>query len=169
MARSTQTVHLSCVKTSIISNQNEMSFHLSHVTWDYHRVCLKWFLSWWYVWHKSCTNLVPIVTLYPKRKKWDSTWPTSPKSSIGCIQNDFLSLWSDRRIARTYLASRSALSPKGPKRASTWASSPSGTIFWSKMIYEPMVRLVQTVHLSCIDGHIVSKRKEERFHMIHVT
>jgi hypothetical protein len=40
MARSTQTMHLSCVKISTISKQNEMSFHLNHVTWDYHQVCL---------------------------------------------------------------------------------------------------------------------------------
>ena len=35
----------------------------------------------------------------------------------------------------------------------------------TKMISEPMVRLVQTMHLSCTDA----KQKEERFHMTHVT
>jgi hypothetical protein len=38
MVRSMQTVHLSCVKISTISKLNEMSFHLSLVTWEYHRM-----------------------------------------------------------------------------------------------------------------------------------
>jgi hypothetical protein len=42
---------------------------------------------------------------------------------------------------------------------------PSGA---SKMISEPMVRLTQTKHLSCIDPNIVSKRIEMRFHMTYV-
>jgi hypothetical protein len=43
---------------------------------------------------------------------------------------------------------------------------PSGA---SKMIYEPVVCLAQTLHLSCTNTNIVSKRKEERFYMTHVT
>ena len=39
----------------------------------------------------------------------------------------------------------------------------------SKTISEPMVRLAQTIHLSCTDTNIVSKQKEVRFHMTHVT
>jgi hypothetical protein len=36
MVRLTQTVPLSYVEISIISKRNEMSFHLSLVTWKYH-------------------------------------------------------------------------------------------------------------------------------------
>jgi hypothetical protein len=43
---------------------------------------------------------------------------------------------------------------------------PSGA---SKMIYEPMVHLAQTVYLSSTDTNTISKRKEERFCMTHVT
>ena len=39
----------------------------------------------------------------------------------------------------------------------------------SKMISEPMVRLVHTMHLSCTDANATSKQKEERFHMTHIT
>ena len=39
----------------------------------------------------------------------------------------------------------------------------------SKMISEPMVRLVQTMHLSCTDTNIVSNQTETRFPMTHVT
>jgi hypothetical protein len=35
--------------------------------------------------HLSCTD----TTLSPNGPKWDSTWPTSPRSSIGCVQNNF--------------------------------------------------------------------------------
>jgi hypothetical protein len=43
---------------------------------------------------------------------------------------------------------------------------PSGV---SKMISEPMVHLEQTVHQSCTDTKIVSKEKQVRIHMTHVT
>jgi hypothetical protein len=43
---------------------------------------------------------------------------------------------------------------------------PSGA---SKMISELVVCLAQTEHLSCTDSNIVSKDKEERFHMTYVT
>ena len=39
----------------------------------------------------------------------------------------------------------------------------------SKMIFEPMVRLAQTMHLSCTDTNTNSKDNEVRFHMTHVT
>jgi hypothetical protein len=39
----------------------------------------------------------------------------------------------------------------------------------SKMIYEPMVRLAQLMHLSWTDANTVSKRTETRFHVTHVT
>ena len=38
----------------------------------------------------------------------------------------------------------------------------------SKTISEPMVRLVQTMHLCCTDANTTSKWKE-RFHMTHDT
>jgi hypothetical protein len=38
----------------------------------------------------------------------------------------------------------------------------------SKTISEPMVHLAQTMHLSCTDTNIVSKRKQARIHMTHV-
>jgi hypothetical protein len=39
----------------------------------------------------------------------------------------------------------------------------------SKMILEPMLSLVQNVHLSCTNTNTVSKRTETRFHMNDVT
>jgi hypothetical protein len=43
---------------------------------------------------------------------------------------------------------------------------PSGA---SKIIFEPMVRLAQTEHLSCTDANTVSKQTESIFHMTHLT
>jgi len=39
----------------------------------------------------------------------------------------------------------------------------------SKMISEPMVRLVQTVHLSCTHTNTISNWAKTRFDMTHVT
>jgi hypothetical protein len=76
MVRSARIVHLSCVKISSISKQNETSIHLSLVTLEYHRVQPKWFLILWYGWRKPCTFLATTLTLCPNGPKHDSTWPT---------------------------------------------------------------------------------------------
>jgi hypothetical protein len=39
----------------------------------------------------------------------------------------------------------------------------------SKAISEPMLRLAQTMHLSCTHTNTVSKRTETRFHTTHIT
>jgi hypothetical protein len=36
-----------------------------------------------------CTYVAPTLTLSPNGYRRDSTWPTSPRGSIGCVQNDF--------------------------------------------------------------------------------
>jgi hypothetical protein len=118
--------HLSCTKINTISKQTKRSFHLTHITYKFHRVRPKRFSSLLHVRYKPCTNLVWRLTLSPNgpkrasiwpthltaevpmvhsaqtmllsctkfniiptRTKWTSTWPTSPRSSIGSTQNDF--------------------------------------------------------------------------------
>jgi hypothetical protein len=39
----------------------------------------------------------------------------------------------------------------------------------SKMVSEPMVRLAQTVHLSCVEINTISKWTEASFYLTHVT
>jgi hypothetical protein len=75
--------------TRLAVSPNGLSFHLSFVTNEYHQVRPKWFMSQWHIWRKVGTNLAPTLTLSPNGKKRDSTWPTSPIGSIGCVQNDF--------------------------------------------------------------------------------
>jgi hypothetical protein len=84
-------------------------------------------------------------------------------------QKWFLSLWYIRRKPCTYLASRLALSPNGLNELAVESHNlgvPSGV---SKMISELMVRLVQTITLSCTDTNSISKWTETRFHRTHVT
>jgi hypothetical protein len=91
MVRSAQIVQLSCVKISTIFEQTKTSTHLSLVTKEYHRVLLKWFLSLWYHRRKPCSYLASRLAQSPNRPKWASTWVSSPRSTIGCVQND---LWA---------------------------------------------------------------------------
>jgi hypothetical protein len=78
MVHSVQTVHLSCVKISTISKRTKT-------------VRPKWFLILCYIGRKLCTYLTSTLTLFPNGLKWDSTWPTSPRGSNGCVQKD---LWA---------------------------------------------------------------------------
>jgi hypothetical protein len=80
-----------------------------------------------------------------------------------------MSLWYVQCKLCTYHASRLALSPNGPNRAppdSRHLGLPSGA---SKTIYEAMVRLRQTEHLSCINANTISEQIEMRFHVTHAT
>jgi hypothetical protein len=91
----------------------------------------------------------------------------SPRSSIGCVRHDFRAdgtfdincspfLHQDYHCLHTD-------SNKRPLEARHLRVS-SGA---SKTIFEPIVRLVQTVHLYCTDTYTVSKRTETRLHMTH--
>jgi hypothetical protein len=73
------------------------------------------------------------------------------------LPKQFLSLWYVWRKLCTYLSPRLALSPNRLNQASIepcHLAVPSGA---SKTIYEPMVCLAQTVHLSCTDTNTVSR------------
>jgi hypothetical protein len=69
MVHSTQTVHPSSAEISTISKWTKTSFHLTHVTLEYHRVCQKCYPSLWYIRCKPCTYLVSRLTLSPNREK----------------------------------------------------------------------------------------------------
>jgi hypothetical protein len=95
---------------------------------EFHLFRPKLFLSLWYVWHKPCTYLAPTLTPALDIPKQDSPWPTSPRNSIRCVQNEFGAYSTFDAQPCAYLASWLALSPNGPKQASTWTSSPRSTI-----------------------------------------
>jgi hypothetical protein len=83
-----QTVHLSCTDPNIISKWTNTGFDTTQVTYESHRVRPKIFLSLWCVWGKPFTYIVSRLALSPNRPKQASTWASSPRSTIGCIQND---------------------------------------------------------------------------------
>jgi hypothetical protein len=153
MVRSVQTVHLSLIKISTISKRTETRFHL----------------RLWYVWCKLWIYLAPTLTLSPNGPKRYSTWPTLPRSSIRCVQNDF---W----VYGTFGANRAPILNQDWHHFQTIRNElpfdprhpgvPSGA---SKTISKPMVCLAQTMLLSCTEANTISKRRERRFYMTHIT
>jgi hypothetical protein len=89
MVRSSHTVHLSCVKVSNIFERFGSSFHLSLITKEYHRVRPKRFLSLGYIRCKPCTYLASRFAVSPNELNQASTWASSPRSTIRCVQNVF--------------------------------------------------------------------------------
>jgi hypothetical protein len=157
-----QTMHLSGIKISTISKWTKMSFRLCHITSEYHQVHLKWLLSLWYVQRKPCTYLASRLALSPNGPKRASTWASSSSNSIGCIPNNFLSLWYIRQTGAPALH----LCYYRLQMDQNEIRVPSGA---SKIISEPMVCSAQTVHLSFVKIKTVSKQTEMRFNMTHVT
>jgi hypothetical protein len=167
IVRLAQTVHLSWTETNTISKRIEMWFYMTHVTKEFHQVRPKQFLKLWYVWCKLWIYLAPRLTLSPNGPKLDSTWPTSPKSSIGSIQID---LWA----YGTFGANRAPILNQDKHNLQTNRNElpfepphlgvPSGV---SKTISEPMVHLAQIVQVSCTETNTISKRIETRFYMTH--
>jgi hypothetical protein len=58
-----QTMHLSDAEINSVSKQTKASFHLNHVTYEFHRVCPKRFLSQLDVQCKLCIYLASRLTL----------------------------------------------------------------------------------------------------------
>jgi hypothetical protein len=164
MQRLAQTVHLSCTETNIVSKRTKTRFYMTHVNSEFHRVCLKWFLSLWYVWCKPCTYLAS--RLPPFQTEWNRH-PLEPhhlgvpsgaskmiyEPMICFTQTMYLS-WTDtnniskRTETRFHMAHITRV--------------PSGA---SKMISESMVHSAQTVHLSCVKVVTISKRTGLSFHL----
>jgi hypothetical protein len=93
----------------------------------------------------------------------------SPRSSIGCVQDDF---WADGTFNTNrapilhqdyhYLQMDSNKIPLEPQNLGV-----SSGVF--KTISEPMVHLAQTAHLSCVKISTISKRTQTSFHLSLVT
>ena len=89
MVRLAQTTHIPCTDTNTIPKRTETWFHMTHVMLEFNRVRQKCFLSLWYVWLKSCTYVASRLALPQNGQKWASTWTFSPRSTIGCVWNNF--------------------------------------------------------------------------------
>jgi hypothetical protein len=142
---------------------------LSLITYEYHRVHPKRFLSLSYIWRKPCIYLAP---------------------TLNCLQTDQNEIPHDpRHLGVPLLASKTISEPMvclaqtehlSCAKTSTISKRTKSSFHFilvtnkyhwvcQKMISKPMVCLTQTVNLSCINTNTVSKRTETRFHMTHVT
>jgi hypothetical protein len=74
---------------TLCPNRLKMRFYLSPVTWNFHGERPKGFLSIWYIQCKPCPYLASRLALSPNRPKRASTWASSPRSTIRCVQNNF--------------------------------------------------------------------------------
>jgi hypothetical protein len=115
--------------------------------------------------HLSCTDTNTISN----GPKWDSTWPMSPRCSIRSAQNDFSAYgtFNAKRapILHQYQHCLQMVQNEIPHETCHLVVL-SGV---SKMIFEPMVCLAKTVHLSCIKISTISKRTETTIHLSLVT
>jgi hypothetical protein len=156
MVRLAQKVHLSCTDTTTVSKWIEVRFHIINVTLEIHSVCPKQFLTLCYVWRKPCIYLASRFALSPNRPKRASTWASSPRSTIGCIQNNFYaygSFGANRAPILHWQYHCLQMDWNEIPRYQCHQGDPSGV---SKTISEPTVHLAQTVLLYCIKVSTIS-------------
>jgi hypothetical protein len=122
-----QILHLSCVKIRTISKRTKTSFNSSLVTKEYNPVCLKWFLSLWYTWHKLWTCLALILTLSLNRPKQDSAWPTSLGVPSGAFKMICKPMLRSVQTVRLSCTNTNTIF-KWTKRGSTWPTSHKSSI-----------------------------------------
>jgi hypothetical protein len=122
MLRLTQTMHLSCTNSNTISKRTKMRFHRIHIIKEFYRVHPKRLSSLWYFRRKPCTYIASRLALALNGPKRASSWASSPRRTIGCLQNDFSAYG-------TFGPNRAPiLHPNRLKWDSTWASSPRSTL-----------------------------------------
>jgi hypothetical protein len=164
-----QTVHLSCTNTNSVSKWIETRFHMTNDTEVIHRVRPKRFLSLCYIRRKPCTYFASRLALSPNRPKRASTRAASPRSTIGCIQNDLCAYGTfDANFAPILHWHYHCLWMDGNEISHDQChiGDPSGA---SKMISEPMLRSAQTVHLSCVKINSISKQTKTSINLSLIT
>jgi hypothetical protein len=63
MVRSVETMLLSCTNTNTVSKWTKIRFHMTHITYEFHWVRPKLFMSLWYIQCKPCTYLLSRLAL----------------------------------------------------------------------------------------------------------
>jgi hypothetical protein len=164
-----QTVHLSCTDTNTVSKWTKMRFHMTHVTSEFYRVRSKWFPSLWYVQRNHAPIAHQDRHYLQNGPNQASTWASSPRSTIRCVQNN---TWAYGMFSAN---SAPILHLYWQCLQTDWneiahdphhLGVPSGA---SKMTSELMIRSAQTMHLSCVRISNISKRTESSFHLSPVT
>jgi hypothetical protein len=157
MIRLAQTMQLSCTNTNDLSKQIKTRFHKTHVTLEFYRVRPKPFPSLWHVQRKPCIYLASSLALSPNRPNRASTWASSPRSTIGCVQND---LWAYGTFGanHAYIShDANTISKQTKTRFHVTHVTQAFQRVRPKWLSEPMVRSAQTIHLSCVWICTISK------------
>jgi hypothetical protein len=143
MVRLAQIVYLSCTDTKNVSKRIEARFHLTHVTYEFHRVRPKLFLSLCYVRRKPCTYLASRLALSLDGLKQASNWASSPGVSSGSSKRI-----SEPKVCLAQIVHLSCIQTdiNEIQHDPHYVGVPSNA---SKMISEPVVRSAQTMHLPC--------------------
>jgi hypothetical protein len=123
MVRSVQTIHLSCTNTNIIFKWTKTRFHTTVITYEFHQVRPKLFMSLRYVQCKPCTYLASRLALSPNKPNRAPPDPRHLGVPSGPSKR-FMSLWYVRHKPSTYLALTLTLSQNRSKPDSTWPTSP---------------------------------------------
>jgi hypothetical protein len=166
MVRSMQTVH-QYTDTNTVSKRTKTRFHMTHITYELHRVRPTLFMSLWYVQCKPCTYLASRLALSPNGPNRAPLEPRHQGVPLGVPKMIY-----DPMVHLTqteHHLSRLALSANGLNRAPPNTRHLGVPLGVSKTIYEPMVHLTQTEHLSCTNANPISKQIEIRFNMTHLT
>jgi hypothetical protein len=134
---------------------------MTHVSSEFRRVPPILFLSLRYIRHKRCTNLASRVALSPNGQNQASTWASSTRSSIECVQNYFYASDMFGANRAPIFAPTLALCLNGLKRYSTWPTSLTSSIgsiqnyLWAYGSFYP-------IHApSCVKISTIAKRTEQ--------
>ena len=104
MVHLAQTMHLSCTDTNPASKRKEVRFHMTHVTYEFHRVHPKRLPSLWYVRRKPCTYLASRLAQYVRKAETIFHLSLVTYWYHRVHPKRFMSLWYMQRKPCTYLA-----------------------------------------------------------------
>jgi hypothetical protein len=169
MVRLAQIVHLSCTDTNTISKWTETRFHIPHITNEFHRLRPNWFLILWYIWRKPCTYLASRLALSPNELNRASTWGSSRRTIIRCVQNYLWAYGTFGANCASILYRHKHWLQMDRNEISQDPSHLVVTSAVSKMISKPVVCSAQSMHLSCVKISTVSKWTESSFHLSLIT
>jgi hypothetical protein len=159
MVRSVQTMHLSCTDTNTVYKWTKMIFHTTHVTYEFHRVPSKLFMSLWYVQCKPCTYLASRLALPDPRHLG------VPSGASKTVYEPMAHLTKTKHLSCIDANTISKHIETVPHDA-RHLGVPSGA---SNTISKPTIHSMQTVPQYCIKSSTISKRIEPSFHLSLIT
>jgi hypothetical protein len=162
-------VLLSCTDTNTVSKQTKTRFIMAHVSYEFHRVRPKLFMSLWYVQCKPCTYLLSRLALSPNgpnRAPPDPHHLGVPSGTSKMTYEPMVRLTQTEDLSFTDANTISKTDRNEIPHDSRQLGVPSSA---SNTISVPTVRSTQTVHQFCIKTSTISKSNKPSFHLSLVT